>query len=92
MVEHQEHLRHRIMYYHMEILKNVDVIVTPTTGSHFVLGQRLPPLGGDGGGGGIGDGSGGGGEGGGVLGNSKENQRGKEDEGISVISHTFGPY
>ncbi|GJT39036.1 hypothetical protein Tco_0938901 [Tanacetum coccineum] len=60
--------------------------------SHFVLGQRLPPLGGDGGGGGIGDGSGGGGEGGGVLGNSKENQRGKEDEGISVISHTFGPY
>ncbi|GJS13295.1 fatty acid amide hydrolase-like protein [Tanacetum coccineum] len=27
-----ERLRRRIMYYHTEIFKNVDVIVTPTTG------------------------------------------------------------
>ncbi|XP_070006381.1 fatty acid amide hydrolase-like [Nicotiana sylvestris] len=31
-----QRLRRRIMYYHMEIFKKVDVIVTPTTGYTFV--------------------------------------------------------
>ncbi|VFQ59097.1 unnamed protein product [Cuscuta campestris] len=35
-----QRLRRRIMYYHMEIFKNVDVIVTPTTG---MTAPIIPP-------------------------------------------------
>ncbi|KAK4378542.1 hypothetical protein RND71_000404 [Anisodus tanguticus] len=35
-----QRLRRRLMYFHMEIFKNVDIIVTPTTG---MTAPRIPP-------------------------------------------------